>query len=374
MTTTENDIYSSILLSHIKGIGPVNSNRLISHYGSAEAVLNNIDDIVRIFPKVGQLIKSQISGNDWAKKETEKEIEFIEKHNISAITQNSRQYPSRLRECIDAPIIVFFKGSCALNHKHAISIVGTRKSTPYGSIAVENFINDLAGEIDDLVIISGLAYGIDCCAHRYSLRNNIETIGVLAHGLDIIYPYSNRQLAKEMIHTGGLITEFTSGTTPERGNFISRNRIIAGMSDAVIVAETGEKGGSIITANIALSYNKDLFAFPGRIDDISSKGCNNLIKDNKAGLITSAEDFLNQMNWSRKSEKSKQRQLKVEFDCNEKEGQIIDLLRENGEMHINRMAIETSIPIHQLSSTLMDLEIKCIVRSFPGAIYKLVKY
>ncbi|MDO5570953.1 MAG: DNA-processing protein DprA [Bacteroidales bacterium] len=374
MTKIDNETYYSILLTQIKGIGPINYNRLINHYGSAESIFNNIDDIIKLYPKIGLLLKSQTSNNSSAKENTEKEMAFIEKHGISAICLTSNKYPFRLKECLDAPIILFFKGDCDLNSNHIISIVGTRKSTSYGTMAVENFINDIAARVDDLIIISGLAYGIDGCAHRASIKNNIKTIGVLAHGLDMIYPYTNRQLAKEMISSGGLITEFPSSTTPKRGNFISRNRIIAGMSDAVIIAETGEKGGSIITANIALSYNKDIFAFPGRINDKYSSGCNNLIKENKAALIGSADDLIKQMNWSSVIDDKNPHQLKIEFEADNDEMKVIELLSKKDEMNINLLALETSLPINQLSSILLELEMKYIVRSFPGGVYKLIKY
>ncbi|MGL4293052.1 MAG: DNA-processing protein DprA, partial [Bacteroidales bacterium] len=283
----------------------------------------------------------------------------------------SPEYPQRLTDCVDAPILLFYKGNADLNATHILSMVGTRNSTHYGRELIEEFMRVLGEQLPDTLVVSGLAYGIDINAHRFALHNSLQTIGVVAHGLDRIYPDAHKTTAREMVSQGGLLTEYPSETNPDKGNFIARNRIVAGISDATIIVETADKGGSIVTAGIASSYDREVFAFPGRVSDPRSKGCNRLIRQNRAALITSASDFLEMMNWIRTSAPSNSRQLPIEFDLTEEEQKLVALLIRNGEMQINRMSIETEMPVSVLTGILMDLELRNIIRSYPGAVYRL---
>ena len=364
------NIYFSILLSFIKGIGPIISNKLIERYGNVETAFENLDDLKNSSKRIYDIIISQYRDKSILDN-INKELEFSDKHNINILTQNDANYPKLLKECIDAPIILYSKGDIDYNNKHIISIVGTRSCTNYGKDIIETFCRDLNENFNDIIIVSGVAYGIDYNAHYYSLKNNIKTSAVLAHGLDRIYPYTHRTLATRIIENGSLITEYPTCTKPERGNFLSRNRIIAGMSDAVIVVETSIKGGSIITANIANSYNREVFCFPGRITDNKSKGCNNLIKQNKAALIENYEDLISMMNWI-KNEKTPI-QYSISFGENDIENKILETLIKNDTIRINNLAIEISEPINILTSILLDLELKNLIKSYPGGIYKLKK-
>ena len=298
----------------------------------------------------------------------------MEKNHICCLTINDAEYPSRLRECDDAPLVLYTLGTANLNASHVVSIVGTRKATEYGRDLCASFVRDLTAAIPDVLIISGLAYGIDVAAHRASLASGASTVGVLAHGLDRIYPSVHRTVAAQMAKQGGgLVTEYMSVTEPERQNFVQRNRIVAGMADAVVVVESAAKGGSLITAEIAQAYNRDCFAFPGRVGDEYSRGCNNLIRDNRAALITSAADFLKAMNWDSAAvaEKTVQRELFVELTPDEE--RVLTLLRKHSEdVHINMLAVETDIPAGRLISILCSLEMKDLVRTLAGARYSAI--
>jgi DNA processing protein len=281
-------------------------------------------------------------------------------------------YPSRLRECPDAPLLFYYKGNADLKARHILGIVGTRKASAYGRALTERLVHDLAGSFPDTVILSGLAYGIDVQAHRSALKEQLPTVAVLAHGLDRIYPQAHRSIAAEMIERGGLLTDFPSGTEPDKPNFLKRNRIVAGLSEATVVVESGEWGGSLVTADIAFSYSRDVFTFPGRVDDASSIGCNQLIRKNKAGLITSAADLIEALGWGDKvRHNSKAIQTRILFPENSMHKRIVDILHEYGEIHINQLAVELGSPVHQLSALLFEMEMDQAVTSAPGNIYKL---
>lgn len=370
MKTHDDEVFYSIALSSIKGIGPIIARRLIEQFGSAQNVFREKPEILQLIPRFGdELAKGCRSCR--VLDPAEQEMDFIRKHQIQPILMNDPEYPERLRDCVDAPILLFYKGIANLNAPHIIAMVGTRNSTPYGRDLIEQFTAGLATRLPDALIVSGLAYGIDVTAHRCSLHNRLQTVGVVAHGLDRLYPDAHRTVAKEMLTQGGLLTEYPSGTNPDKGNFIARNRIIAGISDATIVVETADKGGSVITANIANTYDRDVFAFPGRVNDQRSRGCNRLIRQNRAALITCADDFLEMMNWAQESSTQLGVQLPIQFDLTAEEQQIIDLLTHHGEMQLNRIAIETEKPVSNLTGLLMDLELRNIVRSYPGAVYRL---
>lgn len=300
------------------------------------------------------------------------EISFIRKNNITPLFFTDADYPQRLLECDDAPLMLYYKGNTSLQVPRVVSIVGTRHATPYGKNFVDTLVRDLADACPDTLIVSGLAYGVDVAAHRAALCYGLPTVGVLAHGLNTIYPAQHRNTAVEMLGNGGLLTEYTSSQATHRGFFLARNRIVAGLADAVVVVESGIKGGSLFTATIAGDYHRDVFALPGRVGDISSMGCNNLIRQNKAALLTCADDLIEAMGWGNRREQPSQTTLTVEreVDLTAEEQRIMQYLSLNGEGQINRMAVELDTPIATLSATLVELEFKGCVVAFPGGVYR----
>ena len=300
------------------------------------------------------------------------EISFIRKNNITPLFFTDTDYPQRLLECDDAPLMLYYKGNTSLQVPRVVSIVGTRHATPYGKNFVDTLVRDLADACPDTLIVSGLAYGVDVAAHRAALRYGLPTVGVLAHGLNTIYPAQHRNTAVEILGNGGLLTEYTSSQATHRGFFLARNRIVAGLADAVVVVESGIKGGSLFTATIAGDYHRDVFALPGRVGDISSMGCNNLIRQNKAALLTCADDLIEAMGWGNRREQPSQTTLTVEreVDLTAEEQHIMQYLSLNGEGQINRMAVELDTPIATLSATLVELEFKGCVVAFPGGVYR----
>ena len=356
-------------LTMIKGIGSISARRLVDYCGSAKAVFTEKKHILEQVPGIREYIATNIKTSESsALKRAEQELSFIEKNKISVYFITDEHYPTRLRECQDAPVVFYFKGNADLNASRILSIVGTRKATEYGRNLTDILIKDLTNEFPDILIVSGLAYGIDICAHRCALKYKTPTIGVLAHGLDRIYPSIHRNSAVEMLHNGGLLTDFMSETNPDRENFLRRNRLIAGLSDATIVVESAERGGALVTADIAFSYGRDVYTFPGRVSDKYSKGCNNLILKNKAGLITSANDLITALCWD--SAKKKPKQMDISFD--EKPNHpVLSLLAEKDEFHINELAILMNLPVYQLSSMLFELELAGHIKALPGGIYKL---
>lgn len=363
-----------IALTRINGVGDITARNLLSEFGSAEAVfcsgrkaLTNIRGISS--KMVDNILDSQVICD------AESELNFIEKNKLKTYFITDDDYPHRLLECADAPILLYSKGRADLNASKIISIVGTRKSSNYGNLFCENFLKEIAEQFPDILIVSGLAYGIDIQAHRQALKNDLPTVGVLAHGLDRIYPSAHRQTAVEMVENGGLLTEFPSGTEPDRFNFVRRNRIVAGMADAVIVVESDIKGGSLITAEIANSYCKDVFAVPGRCNDAKSAGCNKLIASHKADLLYSTDYFIQQMGWGTDTKKQgenriKQRDLFIEL-TNEEE-QIVNKLNDMGVMHIDHLSREIGIPAYLLFSILLELEMKGVISNMPGNMFGVI--
>jgi DNA processing protein len=305
--------------------------------------------------------------------DAEKELNFVEKNNISICFISDKDYPHRLRECADAPVLFYFKGETNFNAEKVVSIVGTRNSTGYGNTFCDTFAEQISTLFPNTLIVSGLAYGIDIHAHKAALKYKLPTIGVLAHGLDIIYPSVHKPIAAEMTAGGGLLSEFPSGTDPDRHNFVRRNRIVAGMADAVIVVESDEKGGSLITAEIANSYCKDVFALPGKMTDRFSRGCNKLIADHKADLFQSVEYFLRQMGWDAESQKKKKtpRQQSLFISLTAEEQAIVDKLTISESLHVDRLARELNVPAYELFTTLLGLEMKGVVKNSPGNMYTL---
>ena len=367
----DEQIYT-LALTRIYGLGLVGACNLIREMGTAGDIFRYRKELPQRIPGVSEKLVEALDCPE-AFKRAEEELLFAEKNNIQCITITDERYPARLRECEDAPLALFYRGNAPLNALRVVSVVGTRHATPYGEEICRQFMKDLAEACPDTLVVSGLAYGIDIHAHRAALQNGLPTVGVLAHGLDRIYPSSHRETAVEMMDNGGLLTEFMSGTNPDRQNFVKRNRIVAGMCDAVVVVESAAKGGALITAELAESYHRDCFAFPGKVTDTYSAGCNKLIKNNRASLILSAEDFIEGMGWrGTHIGKTQPIQRQLFPDLSEDETRIVEALQKaEGSVQINALVIETNIPIHRISTLLFELEMKGVVQVLAGSMYRL---
>ena len=361
-----------IALTQIKGVGDVLARNLLQAVGDEEAIFaSSRRSLQQIKGISGKLVDEILNPEVMRKAETE--ILFIEKNGIKPIFINSADYPQRFKDCGDAPILLYQKGNADLNASKIVSVIGTRHSSDYGNAFCDTLLHDLATIHPNILVVSGLAYGIDINAHRSALKHNLPTVGVLAHGLDRIYPSAHRQTAMDMLADGGLLTEFPSKTAPDKFNFVRRNRIVAGIADAIIVVESDVKGGSLITADIANSYCKDVFAVPGKTTNPKSQGCNKLIASHKADLFASTDYFLQQMGWDSQSPKTKKApQQKGLFTELTYEGQlIVDTLSQQGALHVDILAREVGIPSYQLFSILLELEMKGIVSNRPGNTFVL---
>jgi DNA processing protein len=364
LTVNQTELFYTICLTLLPGIGNVRGKKLITVCGSAEAVFNENKKTLSKIPGFGTFTVQDISLLN-VSKNAEEEINIIEKYKIIPLLFNSPLYPDRLKHCEDGPLLLYSKGNTNFNFPKVIGIVGTRKATSYGKKYCTEIVKQLASP--DILIVSGLALGIDGCAHEAAIENNITTVGILAHGLNIIYPPSHKQLAIQMLKNGALITEFSFYTKPDKENFPQRNRIIAGMSDAILVIETGLKGGALITAEFANSYNRDVFALPGRVNDFYSQGCNRLIRNNKAALVESADDIKYIMGWNdNKSNNIKNIQQDIPINLNDDEKQIVDLLQINGESSIDFICLSCGMTNSKIASILLNLEFQGIVKSLPG--------
>ena len=357
-----------IALTFIKSIGPVNAKNLLAYCGSAEAVFSASRKQLLEIPGIGGKTVDEILKTN-ALERAEAELKFVEKHGIEVLFFSDENYPRRLKNCFDSPILLYFKGKADLNHPRIISIVGTRNSTDYGRNLCKQLCEVLAPY--NVLIVSGLAYGIDVTAHKECIVNEIPTVGVLGHGLDRLYPQIHRTVSQKMVLNGGLLSEFPTLTNPDRPNFPQRNRIIAGIADATIVVEASIKGGALITAEIANSYNKDVYAFPGRTNDVFSEGCNFLIKTNRAGLINNAKDLIYYLGWDdevKERKKNAQTTLKLSLTANEQK--VVDSLQA-GQLAIDEICIHLNIPQSKLAIVLLTLEMQGIIVSLPGKVYKL---
>ena len=365
----QNDLLYQIALSLTPNIGPVQAKILIEQLGSAETVFKTKATQLKNIEGIGEIRANSIKG--FSKfNAAEDEIKFIEKYNIVPLFITDKNYPQRLLNCYDSPELLYYKGNADLNTSKIVSIVGTRNHTDYGKQLTEKLVKELTEQ--HVLVVSGLAYGIDAIAHKAALKNNLQTVGVLAHGLDQIYPTHHSSLAKDMVKNGGLLTEFRSRTNPDKHNFPTRNRIVAGMSDATIVIETGIKGGSMITAELANSYNKDVFAFPGKITDSKSAGCNFLIKSNKAMLLTDAEELVHMMGWEEKIHKSSARTQKELFiELSKEEKIVINILKEKDGVHIDELNIKSGLSSSAVAAAMLNLELQNVILSLPGKIYQL---
>ena len=364
-----NDLLYQIALTQVPLIGYVHAKVLAEQLGSAEAIFKakqqTLEKIDGIGPQKAESIKTFQHFS-----EAEKELLFIEKYKIQPLFLTDEAYPKRLLNCYDSPTLLYYRGTANVNEARIAAIIGTRSHTDYGKAVTEKLVQELAAE--KVLIISGLAYGIDTLAHKAALQNGLPTVGVLGHGLDTLYPAANARLAKEMVAAGGgLLTEFRSGTKPDKHNFPTRNRIVAGLADATIVIETDLKGGSMITAELANSYNRDVFALPGKLTDAKSRGCNHLIKTNKAALLTSGADLLELMNWlPQPAAKTRvQRQLFIELTAEERT--IVNLLTENETLPIDGLYLQSGLSTSTVAGALLSLELQGLVQSMPGKLYKL---
>lgn len=373
-TTMEDELKYLIALTCINRVGSIKARLLIDTFGTAKNIFEADTAALLSIPQIGQALVDQLHSTRLLER-AEKELQFIQDHHIKTLVYGQDNYPKRLMECPDAPAILYLLGNVDLESRHTLSIVGTRNCTQYGRDMVLDIVSDLKNKIPDLVIISGLALGIDISAHRAALANSLPTVGVVAHGLDRIYPTIHRDTASQMISSGGgIITEYITGTEPERGNFLARNRIIAGLSDGVIVAESKNKGGSLVTASIALDYNREVLAFPGRIGDARSEGCNRLIRLNRAGLITCAQDLIDAMNWDTSNSQKKAIQHSIPFEeenLSPNARLIIDALRDRGDMLLSQLSDATNLDHASLYEELLDLEMNGKLRSTPGGLYQL---
>ncbi len=360
-----------IALTQIKGVGVMHARTLMEVIGDEEAIFKEDVRKLESIPRISRRLIGEIRNPDVLRK-AEKELAFVADNQLRLLFFTDDDYPQRLTQCIDAPLLLYAKGNAGFNHQKTISVIGTRNATKYGEEFCREFIEALAARLPDIQIVSGLAYGIDICAHRAALKHNLSTVAVLAHGLDRIYPQIHRQTAVEMLQHGALLTEFPSGTNPDKHNFVKRNRIVAGMADAVVVIESGEKGGSLTTADIANSYYREVFALPGRIRDKMSAGCNRLISENKALLLQGIDGFISHMGWEAEEKHPLPAQQELFPDLSEEEAVIFEKLSKAGSMHVNTLAIELNIPVSELFMTLLELEVKNIVISLPGGMYQIV--
>ncbi|MEI7525504.1 MAG: DNA-processing protein DprA [Mariniphaga sp.] len=366
------DMIYKIALSLIPGIGSITAKSLIAYTGSAEQVFREKEKVLRQIPGVGSILANNIIHSEVMSR-AGKELEFVQKNGIKAHFYLDADYPQRLLGCADAPIVLFVKGNPVLNCTKAISIVGTRHATEYGKKLVDQFIGVLAERGYQMLIVSGLAYGIDIQSHKSALRTGLPTVAVLGHGLETIYPSLHTSIARDMVdNNGGLVSDFLSYSIIDRTNFLRRNRIIAGLSDATIVVQSAKKGGALVTADIANSYNRDVFAFPGRIGDLYSEGCHFLIKSNRAALIESVSDLEYVMNWSATQSRADAVQPCLFYDLNTDEKLIVDLLRNEGETAIDLICIKTMLPMNKVSPTLLNLEFAGIVKGLPGKVFKAI--
>ena len=363
------ELLYQIALTQIEGVGNVLAKNLISYCGSATSVFKAKKSSLLKIPEIGEITaNSVISFKDFSKAESE--LKFIEYHNIKTYFYASQNYPYRLKTNNDCPVLLYQLGDADLNADKIISIVGTRNPTDYGRNFCETLIENLAGT--NVSIISGMAYGVDICAHKAALKNNLPTVGVLAHGLDRLYPAEHKKHAKSMMKSGGaLVTEFLSGTNPDRENFPKRNRIVAGLSDAVIVVETALRGGSMITAELAWQYDRGLMALPGKINDEKSAGCNFLIKTNKAEMIENADDLLKSLGWTI-SKNSLPKQKELPINLSEEEKKLINLFKKENMLEIDKLISLSGLSSGQVALTLLDLEIKGIIKTLPGKRFQLL--
>ncbi|MEO8533168.1 MAG: DNA-processing protein DprA [Flavobacterium sp.] len=365
---SDQELFYLLALLKVDGVGDVMAKKLLTHFGNAESIFKTKFNQIGSIDGVGSVLLKNMKDKTVFEK-ADKELEFIKANDINVSFFQDVDYPDRLKHCFDSPVLIFSAGNINLKNRKIISIVGTRQITSYGTEFCRSLIEDLAPL--DPIIVSGFAYGVDIVAHQLAMENNLQTIGVLAHGLNQVYPKTHKKYVAKMEENGGFITEFWSSSNPDRENFVRRNRIVAGISEATIVIESADRGGSLITANMANEYNRDVFAVPGRTTDVYSKGCNNLIKTQKANLLTSAADLVYILNWDIESKgKSVQKQLFVELEDDEQK--IYDYLLKNGKELLDSIALSCDFPIYKISGILINMELKGVIRPLPGKLFEAI--
>ena len=375
MSPDENNLYT-LAYTRLTGFNSATALHLYRELGSGKTVYDHRRDIRDVLPESTDRLVAALQ--DWSLPlaRAEQEMAFIAKHGIRVLCYGDSSYPQRLTQCADAPIVLFFMGNADLNQRRVINIVGTRRCTTYGQDLIRRFVADFRQLCPEALIVSGLAYGIDICAHRHALACGFETVGVLAHGLDEIYPPRHRETAKQMIGQGGLLTEYMTETNADKMNFVRRNRIVAGMCDATILVESAAKGGGLITARLAQDYDRGVFAFPGAVGAMYSEGCNNLIRDNGAQLITGADDFVAAMGWQTDTQLMKAMHDGIERECfpnlSPEETVVARTLSETNDLQLNVLSVKTNMPIGQLTAILFQMEMKGMVRPMAGGNYHLI--
>lgn len=363
----------TIALTQVNGVGLSIGRQLYDKAGSATTLFENRHHLQDMIPDIKPELVHLLQDVDTPLRRAEQELEFISRKAMQCITCRDERYPQRLLECADAPLVLYYCGNANLNKQRIISMVGTRRCTNYGRDICHQFIEELKELDENILIVSGLAYGIDIVSHREALAHGMETVAVMAHGLDRVYPSHHHQTAVEMTKRGGLLTEYVTGTTPEKGNFVQRNRIVAGLSDVTIVVESAEKGGSLITASIAHSYQREVLAFPGRVYDEYSKGCNRIIQNEMAHPIRSGEDLFKIMNWKAKSSQPKQRQQELFLSLTDDERKVVECLKTADEQPISSILNETGLAYSNASVLLFELENKNIIETLAGNRYRLLR-
>jgi DNA processing protein len=366
-TTHSDELFYQLALSFVPEVGAKTARSLYEHFGSATDIFKAPLRDIKLIAGMSEA-KAKGFRDEEVLKKTEAELRITEKHGINILFQKQGNYPSRLTNCIDSPMVLYYRGNANLDAKKIVAIVGTRKSTDYGQRLCDELIEGLRSQ-EDILIISGLAAGIDTMAHKKCVDLQIPTVGVLGHGLDRMYPVGNKKLAKEMIENGGLLTEFPFDTVPDKGKFPMRNRVVAGLADVTVVVESPKAGGSLITGRLANGYNRDVAAFPGRVNDSRSVGCNDLIRTNVAAMITCADDLLDLMNWKANKRQPVQKQLFITLTPEEQT--IIDILQAKYQVHADELYHQTGYNNSILAATLLGLEMQNLVKSLPGKYYRM---
>ena len=376
MKTTPQEIINAIAVSKMGFYKLSETLEILQKLGSATAIIEHRNNIKDVLPDASDKLVETLKNADRFLIQAEQEFIWTQNNGVEVLCWGEEQYPQRLKECADAPLTLFYKGSANLNKQRIISIVGTRRCTHYGQDLIEKLIMDLQRLCPDVLIVSGLAYGVDINAHRSALDHYFETVGVLAHGLDYLYPHAHKETALQMLSQGGLLSEYCTNTKADKMNFVRRNRIVAGMCDACILVESALKGGGLITAGIAKDYSREVFAFPGAVGAPYSEGCNALIAQNGAALITSANDLVENMNWdnisllNKAKEKGIERELFPTLNANEQ--QVVEALKKHNNLQINMLLAQTNLSVGELSAVLFELEMKGIVRAMAGGSYHLL--
>lgn len=372
----QQEIISAIALTRISYFSLAELLELFRRVGSAEEIVAHSQHIRDLLPDASDRLTQAFTDIGQALRYAESELRTAEGMGVRPLVMGDDDYPSRLLECADAPLVLYYQGSASLNQKRVVSIVGTRRCTPYGQDLVRRFMSELRSLCPQVLVVSGLAYGIDICAHREALAQGYDTVGVVAHGLDDLYPPSHRPTADQMLKQGGLLTEFPTCTRPDRLNFVRRNRIVAGLSDATLLVESAIRGGGLITTRIANDYGRDVFAFPGAVGAPYSEGCNDLIRRQGAGLITSAKHFVEAMGWQNDAQLSEaqaqgiERQLFPELTADEQ--RVVAVLQRKNDLQINILSVQSGIAVGPLTALLFSLEMKGVVRTMAGGTYHLL--